>query len=119
MTDRNTYQIINETIVEATKSAKSEVMPEMSDKIKKSLLEAINEAVVEGIKQIKTTGEKEVSENVESAERRCKLETISKAELLECYNRRDNITVVGVTEDRSSDNKVMKAIDSEGRMSFN
>ena len=102
MTDPANCQMLNQTIVEATKSLISEVMPEMSDRIKDSLLEAINKAVDDGIKQIRVEVEKFVSEKLESAERRCKLKTMSEAELLESYNRRDTIRIVGVKEDRSS-----------------
>ena len=99
MTDTATCQMLNQTIVEATKSALSEVMPKMNERIKDSLLEAINKAVDEGIKQIRTEVEK-----VESAERRCKLKTMSEAELLEPCNRRVIIRIVSVKEDRSSGN---------------
>ena len=44
--------------MEATKSAISEVMPEMSDKIKVSILETINKAVHGGIKQMQTEVER-------------------------------------------------------------
>ena len=99
----------NQTIVEATKSAISEVMPEMSERIRDNFLEAINKEVDEGIKQIRAEVEKIVSEKVESAERRCKQKIISEADLIELYNRRDNIRIVGVKEDRSSDNKISKS----------
>ena len=44
MTEPATCQRLNQTIVKATKCAISEVMPDMSDRIKDSLLEAINKA---------------------------------------------------------------------------
>ena len=110
--------MLNQTLVEATKSAKSEVKPEMSDRIKDSRLEAINKAVDEGIKQ-RTEVQKVISEKVESSERRYKLKTMSEAELLESYNRRDNIRILGVKKDRSTDNKLAKAIYSQCKMSFN
>ena len=53
MIDTAICQALNQTIVEVTKNAKYEVMPEMSDRSRNSLLEAINKAVEEGIKQIK------------------------------------------------------------------
>ena len=40
MTGPATCQMLNQTIVEATKSARSDVMPEMSETIRDSLLEA-------------------------------------------------------------------------------
>ena len=106
MTDPALCQMLNQTIVKATKSPISEVMPEMNDRIKDNLLEAINKANDESIKQIRTEVEKVVSEKVESAERRCKLKTVFEDELLEFYNRWDNIRIVGVKEDRSFDNKI-------------
>ena len=106
MTDPATCQMLNQTIVEATKSAISEVMPEMSERIRDGLLKALNKAVGKGIQQIRTEAEKFVSEKVESAERRCKLKTMSEVELLESYNRRETVKIVGFKEDRSSDNKV-------------
>ena len=115
MTDPTTCQMLNQTIVEASKSAISEVKPEMSDRVKDNLLEAINKAVDECIKQIWIEVEKVVSEKVERAERTCSLEAMSDVELLESYNRRDNIRNVGAVEDRSSDNK---AIQSPFGMSF-
>ena len=68
-----------------------------------SFLEALNKAVDAGIKQMRTELAKVVSENLESAERRCKLITMPQLELLEAHNGRDNIRSVGVKEDRSSD----------------
>ena len=93
--------MLNQTIAEAIKSAISEVA-EMSERIK-SLLEARNKAVDEGIEQMRTEVEKVVSEKIDRAERRCNLKTMSEAEILESYNRWDNIRIVGVKEDRSSD----------------
>ena len=58
MTDPATCQMLNQTIVEATKSAISEVMPGMSDRIEHSLLEAIEKAIDECIKQIRNEVEK-------------------------------------------------------------
>ena len=116
MTDPATCQMLNQTIVAARKNSISEIMPEMNDRIRGNLLEAINKTVDEGIKQIKTEVEKVVSEKVESAERRCNLKTMSEAELLESYKRRDNTRDVGTKEDRSSGNK---AIRSQRKMPFN
>ena len=92
-------QMLNQTIVEATKSAISEVMPELSDRMKNSFLEPTNKAVDESIKQIKTEVEKAVIEKTEGAERRCEIETMFEAELLESCNTRNIIRYVGVKED--------------------
>ena len=105
MTDPQTCQMLIQTIVEAPKGAISEVMPEKSDNVTESLLEAINKVVKENIKQIRTEVEKVVCEKHGSAERRCKLKTMSEVELLRSYNRLENMRIVGVKEDRGSDNK--------------
>ena len=92
-------QMLNQTIVEATKSAMSEVMPELSDRMKNNFLEPANKAVDESIKQIKTEVEKAVIEKTEGAERRCEIETMFEAELFESCNRRNTIRHVGVKKD--------------------
>ena len=81
----------------------------MSDRIKNNFLETLNRAIDESIKQIRTEPENVVSEENESAERRRKTKTVSEAKLLESYKRQDNIRIVGVNEDRSSDNKISKS----------
>ena len=45
----------------------------------------------------------------EGAERRCKLKTVSEAKLLDFYNTRDTIRIVGSKEDWSSDNKISES----------
>ena len=87
------------TLVEAQKSVTSEVLTEMSDRIKNSLLEATNKAVYESIKKMRIKVEKVVSENVESTERRLKLKTMFEAEFIEPYNKQDNIRSLVVKDD--------------------
>ena len=84
-------------------------MPEMSDRIKYSLLEAINKAVDGGINRIRTEVGEIINEKLESAERRCELKTMSDVEFVESFNRPDIISIVGVNEDRSSDNKISES----------
>ena len=109
MIDPANCQMLNQNIVKATKSAISDVMPELNDRTKDNLFEATNQANDESIKQIRAEVEKVVSEKVESAERRCILKTVFEDELLESYNSWDNILFVGVKEDRSSDKKVSES----------
>ena len=109
MTDPGTCQMLNQIIVKATKSAISEVVRELSDRIKDSLLEAINKAIDEGVEQTRTEVEEVISEQVEKAERRCELKTMSAAELFEFYKWQENIRIVGVNQNRSSDSKVSES----------
>ena len=46
---------------------------------------------------------------VDSAKRRCKLKTMSEAELRESYKGQDIIRNVGIKEDQSRDNKVSES----------
>ena len=106
---RSELSPINENELEknthdAMQSAIKEAIPDIVAKIMKKIDDTINNKVKEALKGVKEDLRKDVNQEFGSIEAKIDMKSKCDVEMIEQYNRRDNIKVFGIREEVTGDN---------------
>ena len=82
----------------SVQEAFAEAIPTIVEKVKSEVMESMKTLLNKEIEDLKTNIMQEVYHEVGNAEERSTLRSLSEAESLEMYNRRENIRIVGLEE---------------------
>ena len=97
--DNDNNDELKNTIQEAVASA----IPGIVKIIEEQIIQSIQSAIDERLNKAKDEIKKEVNESIYYAEERCNLKAKCESELLESYNRRENVRIIGLPEEVSDD----------------
>ena len=89
---------LNETIESTIEKVLESQIPKIVEKLETSLSAIFKSLINQGLQDIKESVLKETMETIEMETRKCNLKSVSEAELLEKYNRRDNVRIIGLPE---------------------
>ena len=96
---------LNETIESTIEKVLESQIPKIVEKLETSLSAIFKSLINQGLQDIKESVLKETMETIEMETRKCNLKIISEAELLEGYNRRNDVRIIGLLEvKRTADN---------------
>ena len=96
---------LNETIQSTFEKVLEFQIPKIVYKLETSLSAIFKSLINQGLQDIKESVLKETMETLEMETRKCNLKNASEAELLEGYNGRDNVRIIGLPEvKRTGDN---------------
>ena len=96
---------LNETIESTIEKVLEFQIQKIVEKLESSLSAIFKYLINQGLQDIKESVIKEFLETIEMETRKCNLKSVSEAELLEGYNRRDNVRIIGLPEEkRTGDN---------------
>ena len=90
--------IIKATVKETVKEAIAEAIPTIVDQVKTEVMNSMTTLLKKEMEDLKTSVMEEVYHEVGNAEERSLLRSLSEAEALEMYNRRENVRIVGIEE---------------------
>ena len=101
--------ILNSTIAKKIKDAISKsmqkLMPNVLNKFKSQIESIIMSTIAEATTKLKAEVLNMVKGEIVNVECRSNLKALSEAELLESYNRRENVKILGITEETSNGRK--------------
>ncbi len=95
--------VIMQRMERVIESCINKIIPTIVSTIETTLHESLKKLVNESIDAAKDEIRGELRSEMSFQERSCELKTLSETELLECYNRRDNVRIIGVTENIRKD----------------
>ena len=115
--DNNLVQLIQTTI----KTSINEIIPIMFGNLKNEMKELMKTMVTDATEDMKKQILSEVKAQLSAQEARCYLKSLSEAEIVESYTRRENIRIIGVASDTGTQesneetaNKVIKIANEIG-----
>ena len=96
---------ISKQVEDAITKSVNLLMPKMIENIKEQIKSVVETAIGTALSNLKNEMMLWTKEEISKLEKREALRTLSEAELLESYNRRDNVKIIGLSETLSNDGK--------------
>ena len=96
---------ISKQVEDAITKSVNLLMPKMIENIKEQIKSVVETAIGTALSNLKNEMMLWTKEEISKLEKREALRTLSEAELLESYNRKDNVKIIGLSETLSNDGK--------------